>query len=96
MATKEDVKKLAALARIQVDEKELEKFTREFDAILDYVGQLESLKTGEEKGEKPPLHNVFREDGEPEVSGTHTQKLVEQFPAKKGDALLVKRIITHE
>ena len=43
MATTEEVKKLAALARITVEDAELETFTREFDAILTYVSQLEKL-----------------------------------------------------
>ena len=37
MATTEEVKKLAALARIRVEDAELEKFTNEFDAILAYI-----------------------------------------------------------
>ena len=44
MATVEEVKKLAALARIRMADAELEKFTKEFDAIIAYVGQLEKLK----------------------------------------------------
>ena len=97
MATAEEVKKLAALARIQVEEGELEKFTKEFDAILAYVGQLEKLELPKEKeGEKPRLRNVMREDGEPHASRRYTEKLTAQFPAREGDALAVKQIITHE
>ena len=43
MATTAEVQKLAALARITVSEEGLEKFTKEFDAILAYVSQLEKL-----------------------------------------------------
>jgi aspartyl-tRNA(Asn)/glutamyl-tRNA(Gln) amidotransferase subunit C len=97
MATVEEVKKLATLARIKIEDAELEKFTGEFDAILAYIGQLEKLDLpqGAER-EKPPLRNVMREDGEPHASGRYTQKLVEQFPAREGNALKVKQIITHE
>ena len=97
MATTEEVKKLAALARISVSDSELEKFTAEFDAILAYVGQLEKLDlpSGGE-GEKPPLRNVMREDGEPHAAGAFTEKLAEQFPEREGDALSVKQIITHD
>ena len=96
MATINDVKKLAALARISIDDKELEAFTKEFDAILAYVGQLEKLslpKTGEKK---PPLRNVMRPDVEPHASGAYTKKLVEQFPERDGDHLSVKQIIQHD
>ncbi len=114
MATVEEVKKLAALARIKIEDADLEtktaeggssgaeeaalrKFTSEFDAILAYVGQLEKLDlpTGSE-GEKPLTRNVVREDGEPHAPGAYTEKVAEQFPAREGDYLEVKQIITHE
>lgn len=97
MATTEEVKKLAALARIRVPEGELEKFTKEFDAILAYISQLEALDlpVGVES-ELPALRNVMRLDGEPHATGKHTQMLAEQFPAREGDALVVKQVITHE
>lgn len=93
MATKEEVKKLAALARIRIDDAELEKFTKEFDAILAYVGQLEKLDLPKDVGrEKPPLRNVMRDDGEPRLksdfergephsANDYTPALIEQFPA---------------
>ena len=96
MATKEDVKKLAALARIKVADEELEKFTGEFDAILAYVGQLERLDLPASGAEKPALRNVMREDGEPVPAGTYTDKLVEQFPSSENDALVVKQVISYD
>lgn len=96
MATKEDVQKLATLARIKIGDAELEKFTREFDAILAYVGQLEELELPQGKDAKPVLRNVMRADGEPHTGGAYTEKLAAQFPAREGDALSVKQIITHE
>ncbi|MDO8566870.1 MAG: Asp-tRNA(Asn)/Glu-tRNA(Gln) amidotransferase subunit GatC [bacterium] len=97
MATKEEVKKLAGLARISVADPELEKFTSEFDAILAYIGQLESLNASPPSGHQPPaLRNVMRADGEPHTAGRYTEKLVEQFPTCEGDALSVKQIISHD
>jgi aspartyl/glutamyl-tRNA(Asn/Gln) amidotransferase C subunit len=95
MASAEDVKKLAALARITVSEEELPTFAAEFDAILKYVGQLDELKV--EKGEPLlPYKNVFRADGEPHAAGKYTEKLAEQFSAREGDYLSVKQIISHD
>lgn len=102
MATTEEVRKLAALARIKVEDNELEKFTSEFDAILEYVGQLEKLDLpqGDAMRNKPVLRNVMREDappaGGPHEPGSYTEKIAEQFPAREGDALSVKQIITHD
>lgn len=103
MATTEEVQKLAALARIRIEPKELGKFTKEFDAILAYVETISmvempqggALRRGQ-KMEKPVLRNVMREDGEPHATGSFTEKLVAQFPAREGDALSVKQIISHD
>lgn len=96
MATKEEVKKLAALTRITVSDAELETFISEFDAILAYIGQLENLKLSDGKESKPVLRNVMRADEDPHVSGKFTEKLAEQFPAREGDALVVKQIISRD
>jgi aspartyl/glutamyl-tRNA(Asn/Gln) amidotransferase C subunit len=93
----DEVKKLAALARVSVSDEELPKFVKEFEGMVAYVGQLENLSI-DVKGEKtpPPLRNVFRVDGEPHEKGKYTEKLAKQFPTREGDALSVKQIITHE
>jgi aspartyl/glutamyl-tRNA(Asn/Gln) amidotransferase C subunit len=96
MATTEEVKKLAALARIKIDDAELGKFTSEFDAILAYVGQLEKLELQSGKETKPPVRNVMREDSGPHAPGAYTERLAEQFPAREGNALSVKQIISHD
>ncbi len=97
MATREEVQKLAALARISIKESELDTFTKEFDAILAYVGQLEKLEIDTKtKSELPALRNVMREDVDAHAGGKYTETLAEQFPAREGDALVVKQIITHE
>lgn len=97
MATTDEVSKLAALARITISDEDLEKFTREFDSILAYVGQLEKLDLPSDlKGEKPVLRNVMREDGNAYEPGTHTEKIAEQFPAREDDSLVVKQIISYD
>ena len=97
MATVEEVKKLAALARISIADEELVKFTSEFDAILAYVGQLEALALPQDSTpEKPLTRNVMRADEKPHAPGIYTEKLASQFPAREGDALSVKQIIQHD
>ena len=96
MATIDDVKKLASLARITISDEELAAFTSEFDAILAYVGQLESLALPAMEAEKPALRNIMRADGEPHAPGAFTEALAAQFPAREGDALSVKQIIQHD
>ncbi len=103
MASVEDVKKLAALARLDIKEDALAAFAAEFEGILKYVGQLETLSLDAgAAGAKPALRNAMREDGEPHESGLYTEKIAEQFPArtesegKGGTYLEVKQIISHD
>ncbi|HEY4522811.1 MAG TPA: Asp-tRNA(Asn)/Glu-tRNA(Gln) amidotransferase subunit GatC [Candidatus Paceibacterota bacterium] len=96
MTTGEEVKHLAALARIRVTEADIERFVQEFDAILAYVGQLDALEVPIGVEELAPLRNVMREDGEPHAPEMFTERLAAQFPAREGDALVVKQVITHE
>ena len=96
MATTEEVKKLAALARISLPEAALAKFTKEFDAILAYVGQLEKLELPKDLKDTKSLRNVFRDDAAPTPPGTWTEKMVNAFPEKEGNYLVVKQIISHE
>ncbi len=96
-ATPEDVKRLAALSRIDIPEADLEGFAHQFDAILAYVGKLESL-TLSEGSERvlPTVRNVLRPDGEPHAQGIYTEDIVKQFPEKDGKYLSVKQIISHD
>ena len=98
MASADEVKKLAELARIRVTDEELPKFTKEFDGIIAYVDQLKNLVVSPDMAKKPylPYVNVFRKDGEPHEKGKWTEKLAEQFPVRDGDALSVKQIISHD
>jgi aspartyl-tRNA(Asn)/glutamyl-tRNA(Gln) amidotransferase subunit C len=62
--TAEQVRWVAHLARLELSDAELETMTRQLSAILDYVGQLQTVNTdGVEPLAHPlPLHNVFRAD----------------------------------
>ncbi|PIE70138.1 MAG: Asp-tRNA(Asn)/Glu-tRNA(Gln) amidotransferase GatCAB subunit C [Deltaproteobacteria bacterium] len=64
--TKAEVAKVAQLARISIDETEMDALTGQIDAILGYVDQLGEVKTD---GVPPTarslnLTNAFREDTE--------------------------------
>lgn len=96
MASADDVKKLAALARLSISDEALPKLAKEFESILAYVSQLDSLDVAGKKNERPPVRNVFRADGEPHETGKYTEALASQFPERDGDYLKVKQIISHD
>lgn len=94
MISKEEIKKLADLARIDMDDGEMENLRGEMDAILDYVSQVksvaENLKEGVETG---ALKNVMREDSDPNESGVYSKELIAEFPEKENSYLKVKKIL---
>lgn len=96
MTGPDDIKKLAALARIRVADEALPKLAKEIDGILAYVGQLESLSISGDEASAPRLRNVLRDDAHPTPAGTHTEKLAAAFPAREGNSLKVKQIISHD
>ncbi len=95
MTSPDDVRKLAALARITVPEEKLPKFAQEFESILEYVSQLNALTVPKQEPYLP-YKNVMREDGEPHAKGKYTEKLAAQFPAREGNYLEVKKIISYD
>lgn len=70
--TKQDVRHIAKLARLQVTDADVEKLTTELGAILDYIAMLNELETEnvEPTAQVTGLTNVLREDAvhEPETS----------------------------
>ena len=63
MVSKEDVLKLAKLAKISIDDKDLDHLTKEMDKIVDFADAINaSDKIGVEFDNISNLSNVFRED----------------------------------
>lgn len=58
------IKKIADLAALYIDEKELEFYAVELDIIVKYMGEIMNLDTGDAKPMEhaPHIYNVFRED----------------------------------
>ena len=96
---KEEIKKLADLARIEIKDKEAENQGKEMDDILGYVKSIqglhsdESFSKGKVEEESGQLHNVVREDENPTESGVYNKELIAEFPNKEGDYLKVKKIL---
>ena len=96
MVTADDVRRLAALARLTVSDEELAGFTKEFEGILAYVGKLDELSLATGTPSAGAVRNVLRADGEPHAPGMHTQTIAEQFSRREGDHLAVKQIISYD
>ena len=91
--TLEEVKHVAALAKLSFTEVELAKIAKELDAIVGYVEQLKELDVGD----VPPtshmldLHNVFRGDKvEPWLTN---EEALQNAPAQKNGYFSVPKVI---
>ncbi len=62
--SRDEVEHVALLARLRLEEKEIEQFTGQINAILDYMDQLNGLATEEVEATSHVIRlgNVIRED----------------------------------
>lgn len=92
--TRDDVLKLARLARLQLSEDEIDQFTSEISAILGYVEQLQSvdLSSLEPTHQVTGLTNVLRQDIVHDY-GTSPEDLLKNAPAKETGHIKVRRVL---
>ena len=98
MISKENTKHIAKLSRLDISEKEIEKFQKDLSSILDYI---ETLKQVNVSVVKPTFHtsenyinnkNIMREDQAKSESEEVVDKLIEAAPDKKERHIKVKAV----
>ncbi len=91
--TIKDVEHIAKLAKLEFSETEKEKFTHQFNDILKYMEQLNSVDTTnvEPLSQVIELSNVFRDDVvKPSIS---TEKALKNAPDKTDEYFKVPKVI---
>jgi len=85
--------KVAKLSRLELTEAEVEEFTGQLSAILDYVEKMNELDTTdvEPLAHCLPISNVFREDLARESLGT--EKTLTNAPQRDGEFFKVPKIL---
>lgn len=91
---REDILKLARLARLELTEEEIEEFSAELTEILQYVEQLQSVDVDglEPTNQVTGLTNVTRPD-EVIDYGYAPADLLKNVPATKDNQIKVKRML---
>ena len=87
------VRKVAKLSRLDLSDAEVEEFTGQLSAILEYVEKMNELDT---TGVEPlahclPVNNVLREDSAKESLGT--DKVLANAPQRDGEFFKVPKIL---
>lgn len=92
--TRDDVLKLAQLAKLDLSEEEVGKYVKELTKILDYIEQLKSIDVDglEPTSQVTGLTNVMRPDKIYNY-GTNQKDLLKNVPSVKDGQIKVKRTI---
>jgi aspartyl-tRNA(Asn)/glutamyl-tRNA(Gln) amidotransferase subunit C len=92
--SEQDVKQIAALARLELTEADIKKYQAELSSILDYVDQIEKVETKnvEPSGQVTGLTDVVRDDVKSPSMLTQDE-IFKNTPDKKGGYIKVKPVL---
>ena len=91
--TKEEVKKVAHLARLELNDNEINNHAKQLEKILDYIRHLEAIDTGDVPCTTRAIEvtNVFRKDEKKNFDCT--EELLELSPSREDKYFKVPKII---
>ena len=91
--TKEEVKKVAHLARLELNENEINNHAEQLEKILEYIKQLEKIDTNDVQGTTRAIEviNVLRKDEKKKYDCT--EELLNLGPSKEDKYFKVPKII---
>jgi len=94
---KEEIKKIADLARLEVSDDESEKLAGEIDSILGYIDQIKEAEISGDGSriESASVRNVMVDDGEPHKKGINTESLINEVPDSQDNLVKVKKILNN-
>jgi aspartyl/glutamyl-tRNA(Asn/Gln) amidotransferase C subunit len=95
MISRDEVLKLAELARLKLGDVEADALQKDISSILDYVGQVSAVPAAGQK-ESPLNRNVMREDVLRPAGDTMAGKeesVRAAFPKREGNHNVVRKII---
>ncbi len=92
---KDEVLKLAKLARIEVADTEAGNLASEFEGILNYVAEVKTATSGNTAHTTPTFiqTNIMREDANAHMSGEYTEAILAAAPQSEGQYIKVKKIL---
>lgn len=92
--SKEEIKHIAALARIGLKDKEIEKYQNELSVILGYFEKLEKLDTEKVDpiGHITGMHSILRDDKAEEREKDVKSGIIKNAPKEKDNYFKVKSV----
>ncbi len=97
MITKQEIEKLANLARIKVNQDEIDSLASDIGSILSYVDEIKKVNMNiDSKANIGAINNVFREDKSISSTPETIQAIMNESPDREGDFIAVKKIISQD
>lgn len=90
--TEGDIEKLSELAKVRIPKELTLGFVSDFESILNYIKQIESVEIGEIK-ESFAQKNIFREDINPNETSSNTEVLLKSAPETYDGFVKVDKIL---
>lgn len=89
------IKHIANLAKLELTEEELERYTGQLSNVLNYIDQLKEVDTTgvEPTAQVTGLENIFREDVVKEWDADEVKMALEQMPEMEDRQVKVKRVL---
>lgn len=97
MITKQEIEKLANLARIKVNQDEIDSLASDIGSILSYVDEIKKVNMNiASKANIGVVNNIFREDKSISSTPETIQAIMNESPDREGDFIAVKKIISQD
>jgi aspartyl-tRNA(Asn)/glutamyl-tRNA(Gln) amidotransferase subunit C len=97
---KDEVKKIAELSRLDINDDELEKVAKDMGSILEYIDKIKSVEiddqSAEARIESAGVRNVMVEDENPHAAGMNTKEVLDSAPETEKDFVKVKKILNND
>ena len=92
--TKEEVRKVAELARLELNESEINNHAEQLEKILEYIKQLEEIDTNDVPCTTRAIEviNVFRKDKK--QNSDFTEELLDLAPSREDEYLKEQKILS--
>lgn len=91
---KEEILKLAELARLNITDEEADGYKKDFNGILAYIDSIRSVEIElSDHYETNLTMNMMREDDKMYTAGEFTDVLLDEAPNRDGDYFKVKKVL---
>lgn len=96
MFSREEVLKIASLARLELTPDEVERYQKQLGRVLEYVQELKNVPTQNEAFVRHIPRDAVAFRGDKVIPFAHTGAILENAPAVEDGGFLLPTVVEHE